>query len=252
MFYKCSSLSCIEFRDSVEVPILGDLNAFDYTPDYLSIYVTDNMYNAFCDAAGWNKISAYIFADNYPANNTFIGETTYRITSIDKDIVSANANPTVLKTGILATSIMPEAFLCCNALTAAYINNKITSIGGSAFMSCDNLQYATIPASVAACLKEYGHDDIFRDCSSLATVSIAEGIKDIGKGMFYNAGLTAITLPSTLSGISEYAFYGCKNLETLKIPSSVRSIGDNAFTEAGITVFDCIDLSKVRNPSVMN
>ena len=35
----------------------------------------------------------------------------------------------------------------------------------------------------------------------------------------------------------------------MTIPASVGSIESYAFAEAGITLFDCIDLSKVRNPA---
>ncbi len=53
-------------------------------------------------------------------------------------------------------------------------------------------------------------DLALKKCSSLISVTIPEGITEIGKYRFYGCtNLKRITLPSTLEEIGEYAFYYC-------------------------------------------
>jgi hypothetical protein len=67
----------------------------------------------------------------------------------------------------------------------------------------------------------------------------------IGEQAFYNcAGLTSITIPSSVNTIEQRAFYGCSGLTSVVIPSSVTRIGHNAF-------YGCTGLksSPVRAPA---
>ena len=41
--------------------------------------------------------------------------------------------------------------------------------------------------------------------------------------------ITSIDIPSSVTGIGDYAFYRCPSLTSVTIPSSVTSIGSNAF-----------------------
>jgi hypothetical protein len=50
-------------------------------------------------------------------------------------------------------------------------------------------------------------------------------------GIFYNAKLTGIVLPQTLTTIGGYAFCECDYLVAVTIPASVTSIGDYAFLD---------------------
>ena len=54
--------------------------------------------------------------------------------------------------------------------------------------------------------------------------------------------MTSLTLPSSVTSISDYAFYGCSGLTSLTIPSGVTSIGYGAF--AG-----CSGLTSLTIPS---
>ena len=52
----------------------------------------------------------------------------------------------------------------------------------------------------------------------------------IGSQAFYNCrGLTAITIPNSITHISFYAFYQCTDLTSITIPNSVIYIGNGAF-----------------------
>lgn len=56
----------------------------------------------------------------------------------------------------------------------------------------------------------------FKDCASLKTAVIEEGVKSIG----------------------EASFYGCKALESIEIPSTVEKIDDAAFFDTGLKEID--------------
>ena len=45
----------------------------------------------------------------------------------------------------------------------------------------------------------------------------------------YTQNITSVSLPSTLTSITAYCFYGCSSLQTINIPENVESIGNYAF-----------------------
>ena len=51
-------------------------------------------------------------------------------------------------------------------------------------------------------------------------------------------GLTSVTIPSSVTGIGDYAFLGCTGLTSVNIPKGVPCIGDRAF-------HDCTSLTSV-------
>ena len=78
----------------------------------------------------------------------------------------------------------------------------------------------------------------FRDCSSLNSVSIENGVTTIEEYAFYNSSLTAITLPNTLTNIGYSAFSDCSALTSISIPNSVKNLGRAAFE-------NCVSLTTV-------
>ena len=57
-----------------------------------------------------------------------------------------------------------------------------------------------------------------------------KSVVEIGRDAFGDCtGLTAVTIPSTITNIDDYAFCGCTGLTSISIPSKVKRIGDGAF-----------------------
>ena len=74
----------------------------------------------------------------------------------------------------------------------------------------------------------------FEDCSSLVSITIPEGIGEIGENTFAGcSSLKEISVPSGVVTIRKLAFYGCYALKTVSIPSSVEKIENYAFGYGG-------------------
>ena len=187
-------------------------------------------------------------------------------------------------------------FYQCGALAQIYIPNSVKSIGYSAFNKCYSLTEVNIPTAV-----EFIDDFAFYKCYSLTAVNfdgvsaVEEGgetatsnLKWIGERVFYNSGLTSITLPASLESlgarvfykcmsltsvtftgdklteINDYMFYGCSALTDVTLPDGLKTIGNYAFRNcealANITLgeslesigryafYGCVGLETVKLP----
>lgn len=54
-------------------------------------------------------------------------------------------------------------------------------------------------------------------------------VTSIGEDAFYKSGITSVTIPNSVTSISENAFLDCHQLEFVTIGNSVKSIGESAF-----------------------
>ena len=113
---------------------------------------------------------------------------------------------------------------------------KVTSIG-SAFKDCENLTSISISDGVE---NIGGH--AFADCKNLTSISIPNSVKNIGDHAFENCeNLTSITIPNSVKNIGKDAFRNCKNLTSISIPDGVTSIGNYAFE-------NCENLTSISIP----
>ena len=96
----------------------------------------------------------------------------------------------------------------------------------------------------------------FKDCTSLTSVTIGNGVASIGGDVFHGcASLKSVTIGNGVTSIGAYAFYGCTSLTTITIPDSVTSIGDFAFTGCTRLAYNEYDnayyLGNENNPYVV-
>ncbi len=130
------------------------------------------------------------------------------------------------------TSIGSSAFRSCNGLTSVTIGNSVTSIGNSAFNYCLLLTSVTIGNSVTS-IDSYA----FEGCSGLTSIAIPNSVTSIGSSAFSKcSGLTSVTIGNSVTSIGSSAFSSCNGLTTVEIPNSVTSIGNYAFRScSGLT-----------------
>ena len=251
-FFKCSSLTSITIPASVTS--IGKA-AFDGCTSLKKIYYRGN-------EAQWKKIQ---IADSTIVGCEIIFNaipTTLSI-KLKNKITESLAQFSAITNKIRARAVLPNAQIE-NGVLKKYkgkakevvIPSSVTSIGKSAFDGCKSLASITIPASVTR-IGWWA----FGGCKSLASITIPASVTRIGWWAFGGcASLSSMTvdrnnkvyrsennciierktntlvagcknsvIPSSVTSIGEYAFYGCSSLTSITIPASVTSIGNSAF-----------------------
>ena len=129
-------------------------------------------------------------------------------------------------------------------MASVNIADGVTIIEDYAF-SGTNLKHVDIPKSVIE------FDYAFRNCSSLASVNIADGVTTTGYNTFYNCtSLTSVNIPNSVTLIGGGAFENCINLTSITIPSKVTQFGNYWNTESKC-FYGCTALKEVhiKNPN---
>ena len=130
------------------------------------------------------------------------------------------------------TSIPYGTFMSCDNLTTISLPNTIIDIDESAFRNCNKLEYNEYDNALylgnaenpyAALIKVKSTDITDCEINSNCKVITEDAFKDC-------AGLTSITVPNSVQGISCGAFSGCSSLESITLPF----VGDkrHSFTDA--------------------
>ena len=146
-------------------------------------------------------------------------------------------------------SIGNHAFNGCSSLTGVVLPNSLTSLGYRVFDNCTRLTTINIPAGLTRI-----YDQTFFEGSRLSSIQVSpenqnycdvDGVlfdKNMTRIIRYPSGKTggAYQIPDGIARIDSYAFYGCATLTSITIPESVTYISDSAFSDcdnlAGIHV----------------
>ena len=150
------------------------------------------------------------------------------------------------------THIGYGVFFSSNNLTNLTLSSKITSAGEYAFRNCSNLKDVRyyIYDDLATYIQK-GHPAIYVNCGikyywnnqEITTLEIPSSVTSIGNYAFYGCnGLTSIEFPSNLSSIGDWAFASCSGLTSVDLPSSITKMGELVF-------HNCENLSSVKLPS---
>lgn len=203
VFPNCSKLVNVTFEEGSQVTILSD-NLFQSCTSLKTVQFPENL----------QTIGKNCFLDCW---------------SLSSETVS-NLPRTV-------TEIQTKAFSGC--LSLDLLSLGAATIGPRVFDGCSNLQSVVIESSVASI-----DEDSFYICASLKTIDVSSSNDAFASvsGILYNKGrselrlfpckitATEFTVPSTVTRISRFAFYGCKNLVCVNLVT-VTSIGTSAFDQ---------------------
>lgn len=181
--------------------------------------------------------------NNVPAGLTDINEWCFESTALESVDLS-NTNVTIMKDGVFYNN---------KSLTSIQLPNKLENFWDNAFNGCTALNNIVIPSTVVGI-----YNSVFEGCAALTNVKLNEGCTTLGHHVFKNCPLDAVTFPTTLTSIGEYAFektnlkkvdlsntlitslpngsfYNCQQLNDVKLPIALTDIGERAFYQSTIT-----------------
>lgn len=135
-------------------------------------------------------------------------------------------------------SIGNYAFSGCENLSKVIFDPdcSINCIGEYAFSYCPKLTDIVIPASDSF---DYIPEGAFCGDKSLSSFTIPDTVKALGYIAFAGTGLTELTIPESVSHISDHCFYDCDKLGTLRTSYNLTSFGFEPFigVDDNLTVY---------------
>lgn len=162
-----------------------------------------------------------------------------------------------------------------SSVTSVTIPASVTEIGANAFADCTNLtsvNYAgdwsnlTIqsgnpavqdaanaplfdfefipPDNTAVIVTNYKYNGAAADVTIPSRYQ-GKPVTTIGHAAFFNSAVTSVTIPDSVTSISDEAFINCPKLTNISIPNSVTYIGFSAFSS-------CTSLKSITLPSSLS
>lgn len=225
----------------------------------------------------WGTITGATFTVTVAAatNTFYFDETTGTITKyIESDTVVVI--PSKIN-GVTVETIGHGAFEN-SAVTSVTIPASVTEIGANAFAGCTNLTSVTYGGdwsnltiqsgnpAVEDAAKDAANEQLFdfefilnntavivtnyKYNGAAADVTIpsryqGKPVTTIGHAAFFNSAVTSVTIPDSVTSISDEAFINCPKLTNISIPNSVTYIGFSAFSS-------CTSLKSITLPSSLS
>ena len=162
-------------------------------------------------------IPTQAFAESYSGT---CGENVTWSLDTDTGVLTISGTGDMAAYGIGKSPVLQYA----DIVKSVVIGDGITSVGNRAFRDMANIESVTFGADVATT----GYE-VFLNCTALTSVTLNEGLTEIGSLAFSNTAIAEITLPSTLVKLNNRAFKNCASLTYISVPDSVTYVGYEEF-----------------------
>lgn len=266
-FRNCDSLSYVFIPSSVDTIDDGAFN-----DDYALTVYAETSKKPKNWAVYWNRHGKVVWSSTGSFDKDGYTYATY----IENDVKCANVidfshditefTPPTTVDGYSVKSISRTIFKGHDNLTTAILPSGVDCLSADCFADCTSLQYnefgnslylasgnnpyfALIKAkntSITSC--EVHADcrvmanDAFKNCKSLVTVTINNGLTVIPEQAFqYDDKIKTITIPESVKSIGERAFHDCTSLTTVNLNEGLLTIGSHAFNY-------CLSITSITIP----
>ncbi|MBR4028662.1 MAG: leucine-rich repeat protein [Alistipes sp.] len=225
-FENCSSLTSVYCKPTTP-PVA--IIYYDYWYAFIDnalgrkIYVPMESVEAYKSASGWKDYASDIIG--YDFENGVAGTpkpANYEIWYTNGSTTEATPP---CETNVFGANIVSNTYDAVKECWIIKFDGDVTMIGDDVFRNCSSLTSVTIPDSVTT-IGNYA----FCYCRSLTSVTIGNSVTTIGNYAFYDCNkLTSVTIGDSVTTIGYNAFQYCSSLTSVTIPDSVTTIGEAAF-----------------------
>lgn len=171
---------------------------------------------------------------------TTIGNAAFRDSSVTSVTIPASV-----------TEIGSNAFAGCTNLTivnyAGDWSNLTIQSGNPAVQDAANaplFDFEFILNNTAVVVTNYKYNGAAADVTIPSRYQ-GKPVTTIGHAAFFNSAVTSVTIPDSVTSISDEAFINCPKLTNISIPNSVTYIGFSAFSS-------CTSLKSITLPSSLS
>lgn len=177
--------------------------------------------------------------------------SSWPVTKIGEDALKDNTTITSVTIPANVTEIGSNAFAGCTNLTSVNYegdwSNLTIQSGNPAVQDAANaplFDFAFTPDNTAVIVTNYKYNGAAADVTIPSRYQ-GKPVTTIGHAAFFNSAVTSVTIPDSVTSISDEAFINCPKLTNISIPNSVTYIGFSAF-------HSCRSLKSITLPSSLS
>lgn len=257
VFHLCINLKTVSYNGSLEQwsRITADNDVLGYScpslvmSDYTAQFIL--VKNAFLDPPPKTvTITKYTGTESTVILPSTIN--SWPVTKIGEDAFQDNTTITSVTIPDSVTEIGSNAFAGCTNLTSVNYegdwSNLTIQSGNPAVQDAANaplFDFEFIPPdNTAVIVTNYKYNGAAADVTIPSRYQ-GKPVTTIGHAAFFNSAVTSVTIPDSVTSISDEAFINCPKLTNISIPNSVTYIGFSAFSS-------CTSLKSITLPSSLS
>ena len=176
---------------------------------------------------------------------------SWPVTKIGEDALKDHTTITSVTIPASVTEIGSNAFAGCTNLTSVNYegdwSNLTIQSGNPAVQDAANaplFDFEFTLDNTAAIVTNYKYNGAAADVTIPSRYQ-GKPVTTIGHAAFFNSAVTSVTIPDSVTSISDSAFINCPQLTNISIPNSVTYIGFSAFNS-------CTSLKSITLPSSLS